>query len=357
MKIGILTFHCAKNYGAVLQCFALYTFLKNKGYEVGVVDYKPYYLAGVDEDSSFYKRFITYLKSIFYRILNFGETEIGDIYKHFRNRHIELIDVKDIKKLDLLICGSDQIWNPNITKGFDPMYFGLHAITPHTKVISYAASMGLPALSDSEIDVFLSMIVNYDSISVREQSLSDFLNTHKIENRVVVDPVILAGIESFKSIIIPIRQKKKYVLVYELTRMPYTYTLARNLASQIDAEVIVIGGGLKRCFSRGILNKQWLSPSQFVSYLSAAVCVVTNSFHGLAFSLLFNKPLYILKTQTWKDDRLLSLLSQVDLSDRVIDHDIDVEFTTIDYTLPNKKINELQSLSSVFLIKNIESVI
>ena len=357
MKIGIFTFHRAKNYGAVLQCYALYSFLKRINNDVRVIDYAPTYLAGMKDNASVVKRMVAICKSIIYWFINLGETKIGDVFSDFIENYLTLASLDDAKNMDAIVCGSDQIWNPNICNGFDPIFFGKIPLSKDIYAISYAASMGNTDILPLQIKEFTTLINYMNAVSVRESSLSKLLNSIGIKNKLVVDPVLLAGEECFRKIIIPIRQKKPFVLVYELTQLQHTYTMANNIASQIGAEVVVIGGGFKGYFKKDIKNKQWLSPSQFVSYLYNASCIVTNSFHGLAFSLIFEKQFYVLKTNSWKDDRLVSLLSQINLTNRIVSNDTRIKYTSIDYSQPNLKLNELRSESSNYLLRTITSKI
>ena len=351
MKIGILTFHRAKNFGAVLQCYALFSFLKSNGYDVYVIDYKPSYLAGMRDEGSLWKQIKLQAKSLFYWLMNVGETGLGNVFNRFVEKELKLAEMKAVNNMDVIVCGSDQIWNPAITKGFDPVFFGGGSILLEKRVISYAASMGKSELSGKEKSEFLNLIKRMDSISVRENSTGKLLQSWGIKCSVVVDPVLLAGSECFNNILVPIRQHKPYVLVYELTSLPGTYNFAKRMAAQLDAEVVVICGGAKKYFYWGIKNKQGLSPAQFASYFANASCVVTNSFHGTAFSILYEKPFYFLKTNTWKDERIESLLLQLELNSRSVNDSDKIVFSAIDYHKINIHdfVNSAKSFLSVTL--------
>lgn len=353
MKLGILTFHRAKNYGAVLQCYALLSFLRAKEYDVSVIEYVPPYLAGVSDSSSLLRKIVTYAKSVLYWIINIGETHIGDVFTTFVNNHIFITDINKVKELSIVICGSDQIWNPYLCHGFDPIYFGLIPHCSKHKTITYAASMGNVELTSFYEKDFLKKLKNYYSISVRESQLSEFLTAKGILNTLVLDPVLLANAECFSDIVVPIRYKKPYILIYELTQMPHTYEFANRISSEIGADIVVVGGGLRKYLYKGIINKQWLSPEQFVSYFAGASFVVTNSFHGLAFSVIYNKPFYCIRTGTWKDERIISLLGQLNLSHRMVKDTDELSFSTIDYKIINRKLQELRTLSEAYLINNI----
>ena len=351
MKVGILTFHRAKNFGAVLQCYALFNFLKSNGYDVYVIDYKPPYLAGIGDEGSLWKQIKLLAKSLFYWLMNAGETGLGNVFNRFVEKELKLAELTAVNSMDVIVCGSDQIWNPAICKGFDPIFFGGSPILPEKRVISYAASMGRSEFSGKERMEFLKLIERMNAISVREYSTGDLLQSWGVKCDVVVDPVLLAGCECFKNILVSIRQHKPYVLVYELTPLRGTYSFAKRIAAQLDADVVVIGGGAKKYFCRGIKNKQGLSPAQFVSYFANASYVVTNSFHGTAFSILYGKPFYCLKTNTWKDERIEALLIQLNQLDRLVDCN-NFDFSHGE-SYSDNQIAQLKSKSKQFLLYSI----
>lgn len=355
MKIGILTFHRAKNYGAMLQCYALSSFLKSMGFEVGVLDYRPDYLAGAGDTGIAWK-IKKYIRFFIYWMLSKCEVRQADGFESFVSRHLTIWPLSDSVTLDAIVCGSDQIWSTNICGKLDPVFFGEVAVKPSCKRISYAASNGNVALEAGEEKDFLGLLSGFDAISVREKSLKDYLKSKQVDARWVLDPVLLAGRQMFEPIVSPVRQKRPYVLVYELTHLDATYELAHKIARSLRAEVLVMGGGMGAFSLNGVKNKQGLSPAQFVSYFKYASCVVTTSFHGTAFSILYEKPFYSMRMNSAKDDRILSLLSELQLMDRSVARADEVQFSWVNYELVNKKLETLRQDSRDFLINALKEV-
>lgn len=253
---------------------------------------------------------------------------------------------------DVYVMGSDQIWNPEITRGFDPVYFGYLGFPKRErKYISYAASMEQSELSDDEKVFCSEALKNFDAISVREKDLADLLQSLTAQNvEVVLDPTLLLNKSSWEKIATPPKIKGKYVLVYQVRVNKNAIEIAKRIAEQIKATVIQLT--VSPYPSRRKLQTE--SPTQFLGVMQHAACVVTTSFHGTAFSLIFNRPFYYVEQGDGRDSRAKSLLSDVELTNRVIQINDSQTFTKIDYDIVNNKLAELQMKSWEFLRQNIQ---
>lgn len=349
MKIGILTFHRAKNYGAMLQCYALSSFLKSLGFEVRVLDYNPKYLAGA-EDAGFIWSIKKYIRFAVYCMLSNGEVKHADAFTSFVEKQIDVVPLAESGKMDAVVCGSDQIWSTKICGRLDPIFFGNVGGVDGLKKVSYAASNGNVRLSKDQLGEFKSLLQGMDAISVREKTLQENLTNLGVASTLVLDPVLLAGKDMFEPILCPVRQKKPYVLIYELTHLEATWLLAHKIAKTLHAEVLVMGGGMKCYLKKGCVNKQGLSPAQFVSYFKHAACVVTTSFHGTAFSVVYERPFYCMRMNSDKDDRILSLLAELDIMDRSVKDVDDISYSLVDYGKVRPKLETLRQQSKEFLL-------
>lgn len=361
MKIGILTFHCAHNYGAVLQCYALKTSLTNLGFYAEVIDYRPQYL--IEPYKIFnLSRFISrnperLVKRSIKEILTIGKRPSR--YKKFDdfiNSYIKPDKTKCISdKYDIYIMGSDQIWNPKITNGFDPVFFGYFPFQKsNKKYISYAASMETQHLSSEQINYFTHALRNFDSISVREECLNNLLQPltdSKIYT--VIDPTLLLSQTVWEKICIKPQISKKYVLVYQVRENRQTQETALYIAKQLDSEVINLCAYPKWKSNKNII--QDASPCEFLGWIKYAQCIITTSFHGTAFSLIFNKPFYCIKLNDKSDSRSESILKKTGLEDRFIEVGSKVKFTPINYTISNDRILEMRNESISFLKNSIIS--
>ena len=325
MKIGILTFHCAHNYGAVLQAYGLQEYLKSQGHEAFMIDYRHGYLTRnyrafnirfwIASSPREMGRKLRYEPLLWKRRIRRGKAfdrfieNRFDLYPYVR--HTNFSD------FDAIFLGSDQIWNKTITgQRYDEVFFGANAAC---KVIAYAASMGRGALSEEDRERLRRYLAPMTAIGVREESLKELLQPLSAKPVcTTIDPTLLAGAAVFEKIALPPASDRKYVLVYDLS--PYkceVLKIARTVADKIGARIVELDAYPLTGFS--MQNKdQTASPEQYLGYFRHAAFVVTTSFHGTAFSLLFNRPFYTVRQDSPADLRALSLLEKAGLTDRFI---------------------------------------
>ena len=244
MKIGILTFHCAHNYGAVIQCYGLQQYLRSLGHQVFVIDYRPDYFSSYRLSKIKYsesKSIKVFIKRIINRII-IGKVKNRRYYAfdNFIQKKLNLIPFQlnsDYSEFDAIVLGSDQIWNPSITGGhYDEVFFGQNA---KCKTISYAASSRTKTLSDEQKLYLKSHLCNIDSISVREESLEELLKP--LVNQpisTVIDPSFLPEVDEYNNLCTAINSPRPYVLVYEVERNDDTSRIADEIAASIGADVI-----------------------------------------------------------------------------------------------------------------------
>ncbi len=355
MKIGILTFHCAHNYGAVLQCYALQEVLKSLGHNVKVIDYRPTYLVNCYKTLkltvSRHPRWL--LKHTVKEFLKFSrEKRRHQAFSRFIESRLDLSPRSDgkffVSNMDAYIFGSDQIWSPAITRGFDDIYWGkLPFNKGNKKYITYAASLGKESLTEEEKECVSENLKNFDAVSVRESSLKNLLaplTDKKVEQ--VLDPTLLAPCAVWDKLDDKI-EEGKYVLVYQVRQDPNTMAIARHIAQQINAKIVILEAYVN--WRNESERKSCASPEDFVAYIKHASCVVTTSFHGTAFSVIFNKPFYCLKFSDSTDARSKSLLRSLHLENRMIDKRDRPSFSDIDYSEANVVLNQWRKDSMAFL--------
>ena len=359
MKIGILTFHRAHNYGAVLQAYALEKYLESKGNVVEVVDY----LSKVNSASNliwFFKR-----RNIFALLINLL-FKFYRIYKRFKkfnsfinktlNLSSTIMDINQFYKLDydVYIVGSDQVWNDEITKGFDPIYFGAFDTKNKSLKITYAVSMGEKnTLSKNEITYIKNNLSNFNSISVRENMMLELLSPY-FNNTItkVLDPTLIVNKELFNSLLCKPKAKRNYVLVYQVAYSRYIDRFAKKIADQLYANIIFVESNVRYYIPR-MKHIEAASPEEFLGLIKYASCIITTSFHGIAFSIIFEKPFYLFGFKT-HSNRPVSLLNQLNLNERIIKgNDNNVFFTKIDYSCVNDLLNEQKQISEEFLSKSL----
>jgi hypothetical protein len=342
MKIGIITFHCADNYGAVLQAFALYQKLAElfDASDIYIVDYQPksiikvYSLLNIKNMRGLISS-ILQLPFLLQRKYNFNK---------FRDLYFKLLSLKDIDCLDYLVCGSDQIWNAEITNGLDPHYFGMIEGFKG-KVIAYGASDG--GNLTNNIDIFQSFLERFEFVSVREKSMMAPLEKYGKNITVVLDPVFLPDIIFWQKIAAG-QKHRNYILIYQLTQNDRLLENAYQLASHTGKQLIEITYGFpyKRILKTKHKVLASVSLADFLSLFIHADYIFTNSFHGTAFSIIFNKNFYtyFLPGNDKRNNRIEDLLSDSNLRNRGFSH-IDfngpevIDFSSVN-SLLNKKKNE-----------------
>lgn len=348
MKIGIFTFHCAANYGAVLQTYCLQEVLKSMGHEVYVIDYRPKYLINSYKtffyNSSSYNSYVAKCKGLVRACLVAPiRWKRNRTFSKFINSHLNLykLDLNDKSNdFDTFVFGSDQIWNPKITCGFDRVYLGDFPAAKGKKLIAYAASVGsVSNFSGEDINYFLSRLKYFDKVFVREKSLAEYINLKtSLLPKVVFDPVLLAGSEILYSLGINKHRikNKKFFLLFQIGRDNEIAQYAHNLAVEKKLRHIDIISMGESLFDKTI--KQTLKVEQLLEYFINASYIATSSFHGTVFAILFNKQFYTLSINQSNDERSMLLLESLNISDRMLNMNNERALSSclIDYDIVNK---------------------
>ena len=367
MKIGILTFHRAENFGAVFQAYALQTFLGELGHEAYIIDYRcPAIEASyhIFNPSILWSRRNVFL-SLKQYVERFGHIQhrIEKKKKYDSFRKIFLKQTSPVSSItqdmgfDAYIVGSDQVWNLHLTHGIDDVYFLNFPHRANSKLISYAASSendpnGLICKNKEKVG---NLLARFSSISVREDFLKDILtdlyatSLGKIE--VSLDPTFLLSRSSYLKLVPERLISQKYILVYHMTPVEEGVRLAEKMA--LGKEMVVIeafGGFTKKCDRKRY--KQDLGPLELLNYIAYAESVITTSFHGVALSLILQKDFWVVN----KGDNLRqrSILKRLNLQNRMISTAEEFNPESIDYVDVSSKLNELIGKSKSYLVNSLE---
>ena len=293
MRIGILTFHRADNYGAVLQAFALQEYLRLNGHKVEIIDYRAEAISNVYKllpKKNFSKNILKSFISLPFRFIraklfeNFRLKMLFISENSFSEKKTEFLDY------DAIFFGSDQIWNPKITKGFDKVFWGDLKVKGKPLKIAYAASAGddLNVLKSNES--LKTLLDNFDMISLRESYLTDFLSGIADKTpETVLDPTFLLSEKRWEEIACA-KNKKKYLLLYQMNFNRKARILAEKIAKKRNLKIVEIWNGFN--LARSLKSKLFVSPQKFIDLFKNADFVVTTSFHGTAFSIIYRKNFY-----------------------------------------------------------------
>lgn len=366
MKIGILTFHCAHNYGAVLQAYALQEHLLGLGHEVYIIDYRPDYLVEPYKVFS-WKRLPKGLLSI--KIL-LGEClrlrrrlRRYDLFDSFIDQYMHLLpmDFDKVQNMDILFFGGDQIWNKTICGGkYDFVYLGNFEGADDKKKIAYAASVGNISTATTDVGFIAKQLQNFEALGVREESCRVLLLPILFDKVYkVLDPTLLVSSTVFNKILIKPSIHEKYVLVYQ-AYMGESGKGSKNIVKMAEQIAKKIGGiVIDLSFYLSCIKHKYVkiaSPSEFLGYIKYADCVITNSFHGTALSIVYRKNFYSVKMNSAIDERTKSLLTDLDLTDRLVEYSANIECLEIDYTNHISRLSKLRYKSNFFIENIIKTV-
>lgn len=366
-KIGILTFHNAHNYGAVLQAYALKTKLNRMGHEATVLNYRNKYIGRNYKKVfhiDFWKRDILpsrwgkvlrEVRDVFYGLSEWQKQ--WQVFEDFTNeklldgekRQLTLEEVA-AKDIDVYVLGSDQIWARELTHGMDPAYFGQFA--PDKAKISYAASVPNGSIPENEKPYFKQYLQSLSHISVREEKLAVSLREltgREVET--VIDPTLLLEKEDYQELLHekPLKQGD-YVFAYFVVENETLSRLAKKAAELMGCELVELHykktptiNGKHMVFDAG--------PREFLTYIKDAKMVLTNSFHGTVFSILFQKKFYSVYKENGRIENLLGFLG---LADRHITEESGIRLDDeIDYRASEDRLAEYRRKSVEFLAKGI----
>ena len=298
MKIGILTFHMAHNFGAMLQAYALCMVCRKiSNCTCEIIDYR------LPEIYAKYEKLLRG-KEVEKKRIKFHDFMINKLPLSQR-----ITDCNYIPYYDLYVVGSDQIWNPNITGGYKDEYFG-RMFPMNSYCVAYAASTGI------DIDEWEDIVKRLDRINkvgVRESWCVDKLSSiSQKEVTFCIDPVLLLNREEWENIgIVP--EYNNYILVYAFEMTELEYTDIENQAKSGNYRIIEIVTH-ERNKRDNILYDFGCGPQEFIGYIQNAETVYTDSYHGILFSILFNKHFVYLSRGEKNDKRVLDILKHLELN-------------------------------------------
>jgi len=357
-KIGIMTFHRANNYGAVLQAYALQKYLTSQDdTSVQIIDYIS---DAIEKRNRFFTTPIKGSKVKYIAQIILCAKDIWKIKKKFelfRRQYLSLSEPVNKNSIDkirgkynILISGSDQIWNPEITK-FDDNYFLCFACDE--KKYSYAASIGEIKHISENISFYTEKLKSYESISLREESAyKEIIKTIKgVEARVDVDPVFLVDRSEWELLVKP-GHSKGYVLFFYMgsskTALP-AMEYALYLSKKYNLDPLLMSDTERWYKYRQFKHFGAGSPVDFITLIANANIVVTNSFHAASFSIIFNKQFYV-ETNVPRPERINNLLARFHLNSCALTNGkSQTDKVNINWERVNKDVEEMKNNSKHYL--------
>ncbi|MFR2894389.1 MAG: polysaccharide pyruvyl transferase family protein [Mediterraneibacter gnavus] len=350
-KIATITFHHAHNFGSALQAYALQQFVLSL-YKDSDVEYKiiDYYTELQEELYSVYKHDLS-IKSI---IKNF----VAFLYsKQLKNKHQKFEDflknrcmltrryknkqelIEDIPIADVYISGSDQLWNVR-AEDFDSVYY-YDFLADGCKRISYAASLGPLQIDWGKYDYkkYKDLISKYKSISVREKgSYNNLEKITDIKCNINVDPTLLISKEEWQKIESKeIYNDGKYILLYCLEPSKEQLKIADEISKKLQLPIVILRYNNKNDMFNHFVKKYAAGPEDFLAYIDHAALVLSSSFHGTAFSLIYHKPFYVLNGIN--DNRISEILNKTNMTERSLESIEDIK--NVNLNKPDEKMIDL----------------
>lgn len=331
MKIGIITMHKVINYGSQLQAYALQTFLYKLGFDTTVIDYEYpneyHYSEGTNHRPPHLNIVQRIAKFLWLRPFWIKQNRFERFPKHFlkmtnriRNKE-EMCEVAN--DFDIVVTGSDQVWNYKYIH--EDFTYLLDFAADNVKKISYASSFASNGLPDQAKAKYAKLLSKYSSLSVRESNGINIVNQIiGVVPKVHVDPTLLLSKKDWMKISSQkVHDTKKayllaYVLNYAYNPFPYAYEVIEYLSVKHNLDILTFLP-LEHQFTKKVTSIMDAGPREFITYFANAAMVVTSSFHGTAFALNFEKPLYaIVRKDNNSDDRISDILRRLHAEDRMI---------------------------------------
>lgn len=368
-KIGIITFHNSYNCGSMLESFAIHKYLLNQNVENEIIDFsnegqKKLYATSFPNNS---------IKNIVKNILllpHYGKIEKNNNkYEQFKNKNFKLSKkYKEDKELedsnyDLVIAGSDQIWNITIEDS-DDAYFLPWA--KNSKKVAYAPSFGSKNIVKYTKDIkkYRSYLEDFDALSVREKNGIKWIK--ELTNRdaeLLIDPTLLLDYIEYDNIMDNTNTPSyEYIFFYCPSFQTDICKFVKKLAKKYKLPVITWSTKsyyVKNVKRFGFKLPDYESPAVYLSLIRNARLVLTTSFHGTIFSTIYKKDFITIKNggMYGEDDRVLTLLEELKLMDRLIPYDFKEDFDymkNVDYSEYDINLKKLRDKAYKYIKNNVE---
>lgn len=346
--VGIITVHHYGNYGSSLQAYASQKVFEKLGYDTYIIDYRsPNAFYATDKymdyntrDDSYWKNIEKHKNSLIKRIIKniLSEPHVSSFLYHKLgiNKGVDLNQfwLKKLKltkryntlkelynnppHFDIYVVGGDQLWNTHIT--FNNPAFFLTFADKGAKKISFSTSIGIPTIPENALPVFKQGISNLSSILLREEEGVEYLRSLGFKADRVLDPTLMLSKDEWilmqdSNYKLPY---KKYILAYFLNPTNWTTELLDSVQKQTGLPVIIIGHKMGYESSKDHLYVGNIETSTFLTLFAHSEIVVTNSFHGMAFTIIFEKILIATyrgeESETSMNSRHRNIVNMLDLS-------------------------------------------
>lgn len=351
MKVGIITFHRANNFGAVLQCYALQTVLLKLGYDTKVIDYRepftefiynPIRWDIIKKGYSNPRLLAGYLLKVFPERYKRAR-QYNKFRRDFLKMTLPVRDVNDFPQdFDVYLIGSDQMWSLHVTgNNIVPVFFGDFPKPDHSNIQGYAISSNVESINCIGKSLLSKYVKNFKRLSFRENTISDEIKRLTgCNSETVLDPTFLLTFNDWNKLVSERIIKKKYLLTY------FLHTEANNTDYKQHIYMFAKQQNLELINMFDIA----FSPLTFLNLIKYSDCIITSSFHAVIFSIIFKKNFFALKTNDGKDIRYVNIMNILGI-ERLIEFKdlLNLSIQNIDYTNSEQKLSQLKNISLNYL--------
>lgn len=363
-KVGIISYNIYgnfTNYGSALQSWALSQTISKLGYRPVLVDYCPDIHLDKnilnplekmwDQDEVSIRNTTLTLPAIeenYYKFEGFFTNRFNRTTTKYKRDNFEEISKED---LDGFVCGSDTIFCIDESKGFDEAYFANYPCMKH-HAISYAASFGDTKISDGEYLILNQRIQNFKAIGLRENRMVEYVSAHsKCPVQKTIDPTLLLKPKEYSPIISERVIEGKYLLLYTRRYNAKMQEYAEEMAAKNGWKIVEISLRATNA-EKGHIMMYKAGVEEFLSLVNHAEYIVTNSFHGLMFSVQFKKQFAIFSRETG-DSKIAEALELFGLQNNLLTDKVETLINIEDYELVHKRIDVARRDSLAFLEKEL----
>lgn len=356
MKAEVITLHRVTNFGSLLQTYATQKSLEALGCEVQVIDFVP-------EGLSFYRSVWPKGRSTASRLIKLLPLTVCNLIQYsmsdrFLHNHINLTPkrytsfaqlAEACPPADVYISGSDQVWNTQNSN--PPADLGAYylAFAGEQKKIAYAGSFGKDDFSQEEKDMVTKWLKDYAALSVREDTALETLRDFGLDGVHVVDPTLLLTAEQWRQFCPKKKPKPGYVFIYNLNRNKVLEQAATAIAKKHGWRVVNFADTFE--YVKGAQNRFGNDPMDFINHIANADFVVTDSFHGTAFSLNLSRQFLSIPAPKY-NCRLESILRMTGCTDRMfttVGEALEKSDTSIDYARVTPLLDQARQRSVDYL--------
>lgn len=362
-RFGIVSYniYCNfTNYGSALQSWALHYAINKIGkerWQAVLVDYCPDILADKDplnpfgnmwdqdeESKKMCELSLPAIRDNYVKFDNFYHKQFNRTVGKYTSENIN--DIISNERIDGFVCGSDTVFCID-EFGFDDGYYANYPCMKNGYTVSYAASFGDSHFTEETYGTLNSRLQNFKALALRENAMLSYVEEHtSVPVQKVVDPTLLLTEEDYDTIAAPIQEYGKYLLLYARRYNPKMSEYAEELAAQNGWKVIEISLRATNSVKHRMFYEAGVE--EFLSLVKHAEFIVTNSFHGMIFSVQYRRPFYIFSREQC-DTKIIELLEMFGLSDRMRITGDELEASAIDYDDVHIRIEKERKTSIEFL--------